>query len=226
MRYNRNGEAIYTKQEAAQIIVNGAKLFKKNLCDNDLLFIGIRNFDINCYKVGFRSWCYLHFTGVSTSLKAQKFYEKAINNTLSADEFEFVNKFTTFKKLSVLTQAMSIQYQATSIGSFTNQGIFIKADVGVGNTTYAMTMGQTKSSNYYPIGLLQGDIRKFIYGRNEIVTVLSKSYREKKFNNITYKSKSVNVEKRHFPEDIRKLVTDEALLQIKPNIDLSKKAEG
>ncbi|MCC8173912.1 MAG: hypothetical protein LIO65_05915 [Odoribacter sp.] len=86
-------------------------------------------------------------------------------------------------------------------------------------------MGQTKSGNYYPIGLLQGDIRKFIYGRNEIVAVLSKGYREKKFDNITYKSKSVNVEKRHFPQDIRKFVTDEALLQIKSNMDLSKKSD-
>ncbi|MCC8098119.1 MAG: PBECR4 domain-containing protein, partial [Eubacterium sp.] len=80
----------YTKSEAIKVIIQGAKLYKANLENRELLFLcKSPSKNVSYYKVDFNNWNYLHFTGVETSLKAAVFYKKALNNTLKASDFKY-----------------------------------------------------------------------------------------------------------------------------------------
>ncbi|MCD8238396.1 MAG: PBECR4 domain-containing protein, partial [Clostridiales bacterium] len=138
MLYDKYGNIVYTKKDAVKIIIDNSKLFRDNLENKSLLFLCKNKTNINYYKVDFHSWNYLHFTGVLTKLKAIQFYRKALNNRLTEDDFVIKNEFTTFKKYEILPAAMNIAKNAIMVGDFGNQGIRIKADIGVGNISYCV----------------------------------------------------------------------------------------
>ncbi|MCD8239060.1 MAG: hypothetical protein LUC92_06990 [Clostridiales bacterium] len=78
-----------------------------------------------------------------------------------------------------------------------------------------------KAGNYscYPKGIIKDDIRVATYNASPIIATLSKEVTEELFNKITYKSKNINTEKLHFPKDLVGLISEEALLKLKPNIN-------
>lgn len=215
----------YTKQQALKIIIDNAKIYDKQLKNIDLLFLYKVGSDINSCMVTFLDSNYLHFTGVITELKAKAFYKKACSNTLTVNNFDFKDEFTTFKKYDILSSALNIAYNAKTIGKFTNKGIKIKADAGVGNVKYTMTIGTQNGNIFYPKGVIDEDTRDVTYNSSPIVSIFSKKIQDKKFDTITYKSKNINIDKLHFPKEIKELLTEKAMLELKPsikNIELKK----
>ncbi|MCD8090136.1 MAG: PBECR4 domain-containing protein [Clostridiales bacterium] len=226
MMYDKNGNVIYTKRDALKIIIDNSKLFRDNLENKELLFLCKNKKKIIYYRVNFHAWNYLHFTGVFTPLKPVVFYNRALNNTLMESEFNFKDRFTTFKKYEILPAALNIHKNARMIGDYGNQGIKIKADMGVGNVNYVMTLDKADDVSCYPKGIVRDDVRVVTNNTSPIFAILTKNIRDELFEKLTYKSKSINTENIHLPKELTRIISNEALLQIKPNIDLSKKAEG
>ncbi|MCD8216132.1 MAG: PBECR4 domain-containing protein [Clostridiales bacterium] len=217
---------LYSKDEALKVIVESANLYKINLENKELLFIYKNKTNVEYYRVSFKKSNFFHFAGIKSKLKAVTFYNKACRHKISTHDFELIDKFTSSKKYNVLKLAMALPYNARMIGDYGNQGILIKADLGVGNYNYVVTMGKIGDISCYPKGVMLDDIRKTTYSPSPIIATLMKDLTAEFFNEITYKSKNISTERLHFPKDLMKIITDKALLQIKPNIDLSKKAEG
>lgn len=212
--------AKYTKEQALKILVDNAKLYAQHLKNKDLLILYKVGSDINSCTITFRDYNYLHFTGVVTKLNAGDFYKRAYVNTLTVNDFDFKDEFTTFKKYDVISNAMKIAYNAKSIGQFGNQGVKIKADAGIGTVAYVMTLGQQDDNFYYPKGILKEDVRNVTYNSSPIVAIFSKKVSDKLFDIITYKSKNINIDKLHFPKNITSLLTPEALYELKPSLQI------
>ncbi|MCC8098120.1 MAG: hypothetical protein LIO44_06150, partial [Eubacterium sp.] len=129
--------------------------------------------------------------------------------------------FNTFKKFDILHIAMNIMYNARMIGVF-NYGIKINADLGVGNLLYTMAIAKRENMPYYfPMGILKGDTRNITNNTSPVIAVLSRNFlKENMFCKVTYISKNININNLHFPQELVSLITNEALLQIKPNINI------
>ncbi|MCD7778359.1 MAG: PBECR4 domain-containing protein [Clostridiales bacterium] len=218
MMYDKNGNVIYTKRDALKIIIDNSKLFRDNLENKELLFLCKNKKNIVYYRVNFHAWNYLHFTGVLTPLKPVVFYRKALNNKLTESEFNFKDKFTTFKKYEILPAALNIHTNARMIGDYGNQGIKIKADMGVGNTNYAMTLDKVDEISCYPKGIVRDDVRMVTNNTSPIFAILTKNISSKLFEKLTYKSKNINFNEIHIPKELAAVMTEEVFLQIKPSV--------
>ena len=75
---------------------------------------------LNYTEVKFRSYNFLHFTGVTLreGLNANDFYRYTLNKRLSERDFSFKNNHTTELKLKVLSTIMNIDTRARMIGNY------------------------------------------------------------------------------------------------------------
>lgn len=76
------------KQIIRKQIVDAAKIYSTELAGKSFLFI----FGNEYFEVVFKTSCFLHLTGVNTSLSATDFYKKAKSSTLSVNQFNFTNR--------------------------------------------------------------------------------------------------------------------------------------
>lgn len=80
------------KENVLALICNGAKTYKTVFLDYEYevtseAFSFQKSYIISATKSNF-----LHLTGVNTNLTAKQFFEKALNKTLSLDDFDFCKK--------------------------------------------------------------------------------------------------------------------------------------
>lgn len=120
--------AKYNKKTALQIIVNAAKEYDKKLRNKHFLIIYQENGKTKVVCVGFRDMNFLHITGVTTELSAQRFYSACVDGKLSENDFEIDHKGKVQQKLMVLPYLSELLYHNCMIGNFINSGICIKAD--------------------------------------------------------------------------------------------------
>lgn len=197
-------------------ILKSAKLYKQELLGKDILVIAKRENKLESYTIQFKDYHYKHFTGVDSKLTASTFFSKALTNRLHVDEFIAKDSFLIEKKMKVLENAMKFPYSAKMIGDFNYSGIKIEADMGAGNLQYVMAFRNNKDSSFYPVSLLEEDIRKSAQPSSPIVAILRKKKEDVLYDEITYISKKISVSKLHFPKEIKEKLSEEVYNTLKP----------
>lgn len=210
-------QKVYTKQETLKILSKSATIFHKNLENRNLFIIAKFQHNLKGYKIGFTGNNFMHFTGIESNLSPATFYHNALNGKLQYNDFDYKDDILTSMKISVLEQAMELPTTAKLIGDYIGPHIKLKADIGAGNVSYVMTCRyeETEHAVLYPVGLQKEDGRDTTT-KSPIVAIFRKNHNEKTYSEMTYKSKNINIDKLHFPKEIRALISDSAFHKLKP----------
>ena len=97
----------------SQIILS-AKEYKKYFAGKSFLYC----YQKKCFEIIFSEECFLHLTGVATTLHAYDFYRKAVSGKLELNQFYFNDKhpfFTAKKKLAALPHLHTLTHEAVII---------------------------------------------------------------------------------------------------------------
>ena len=211
-------QKIYSKKEALSIFVSAAKLYHENLENKDLLIISKCGKNIETYEVGFLNTNFQHFTGTITTLSAVAFYEAALYNRLSINDFEFKNNELTSRKIDILENAVTFPKIAKMIGVYNGPKVQLQAVIGAGNVRCVMTLRFDKNKGndwLYPVGIQKEDIRD-VTTKSPIIAILRKNSTDTVYEEITYKSKNINLNNIHIPKEYNKIIADDVLQQLKP----------
>lgn len=190
------------KSEAISIISKCAKLYKKYLDGNQLVFVfRDENNHSNYTEVKFRSYNFLHFTGVDLrkGLNANDFYRFALNNRLSERDFCFKNNHTTELKLKVLDTIMCIDTKARMIGNYIGPHLELYTEKVTGTTTACLGL-IAKGDCYIPNSVLSEDIRSIVQKPpGKIFAIFKKPINGTLYTQLTYKSQNTKITKKCLP---------------------------
>lgn len=210
---------IYTKNEALSILSKAAKLYHENLEGKDLLIVSKNGKNVEMYEVAFLNTNFQHFTGTTSSnLSASDFYDAALNGQLSISDFKFKNDDLTSMKIDILDKAVTFQNTAKMIGIYNGLRKELRADIGAGNIQYVMTFrfDESKGNDWlYPVGVQEEDIRD-VTTKSPIIAIFRKNNNDKMYDEITYKSKNISIDKLHFPKEIISKLSQAVYSELKP----------
>lgn len=209
-------QKIYSKKEALLIIMDAAKIYHNNLENKDLLIVYKNDKNMETYEVGFLNSNFQHFTGTDTNMSATKFYSAALNNRLKISDFEFKNNELTSQKIDILKNAVAFPETAKMIGIYNGPKVQLEADIGAGNVQCVMTFrhDDKKGDNWlYPVGVQKEDVRD-VTTKSPIIAILRKDSNDSIYNELTYKSKSINIDKLHIPKELKAIIATEILQQL------------
>lgn len=203
------------KTEAIKIISKCAKKYKNYLNGKQIVFVYHDKNNYSSYtEARFRSYNFLHFTGVSPrdGISANDFYRYALNNHLSEHDFSFKNNHTTELKLKVLDIIMNIDTKARMIGNYTGPHLELYTEKVTGTTTACL--GLVEKGNYYiPNSVLSEDIRSIVpRPPGKIYAIFKKPIGSALYTQLTYKSQNIKITKKCLPESLAKLI-EPALLE-------------
>lgn len=203
-----------TKKQAISIITKCAKQYRQFLENKQVAFVyRDENNHSNYTTVKFRSYNFLHFTGVSPrkGINANGFYRVALNNRLSEDDFSFKHNHTTELKLNILETIMNIDTKARMIGNYIGPHLELYTEKVTGTTTACLGLIQIKDC-YVPNSVLNEDIRSIIpKPPGKIYAIFKKNINSPVYTQITYKSQNINITKKCLPSELIKEI-DCALL--------------
>lgn len=193
------------KSEAISIISKCAKSYKKYLDGNQVAFVYRDENNHSSYaEVKFRSYNFLHFTGVNLrkGLNANDFYRFALNNRLSERDFSFKSCHTTELKLKVLDTIMSIDTKARMIGNYIGPHLELYTEKVTGTTTACL--GLTEKGNcYIPNSVLNEDIRSIVpKPPGKIYAIFKKSINSTLYTQLTYQSQNMKITKKCLPKNL------------------------
>ena len=154
----------YDKIQAIEIIVKCAKQYNHYLSGKQVVFIyRDQNNHTDYTAVKFRSYNFLHFTGVSlrNGMNANGFYRAALNHRLSENDFSFKNIHTTELKLNVLHIITNIDSKARMIGNYHGSHLELYTEKVAGTTAACLGLIQGTDC-YIPNSVLNEDIRSII----------------------------------------------------------------
>ena len=194
-----------TKKQAIKIITQCAQQYQQHLEGNQVTFVyRDKNNHSNYTSVRFRSYNFLHFTGVLTKsgMNANGFYRAALNNRLSEKDIFFKNNHTTELKLKVLDQIMNIDTTARMIGEYTGPHIELYTEKVTGTTTACL--GLIRGKNFYiPNSILSEDIRSIIpKPPGKIYAIFKKPIKSTLYTKLTYKSPHTHLTKKMIPPEL------------------------
>lgn len=203
------------KTEAVKIISKCAKLYKNNLDGNQVVFVYHDENNHSKYtEVKFRSYNFLHFTGVTlrNGLNANDFYRFALNNRLSERDFSFKNNHTTELKLKVLETIMSIDTKARMIGNYMGPHMDLYTEKVTGTTTACL--GLIEKENFYiPNSVLSEDIRSIVpKPPGKIFVIFKKNINSTLYNQLTFKSPHLKITEKCLPINLVEYI-DPSLLE-------------
>lgn len=174
------------------IIKQSAKLYEKNLLNKNILFIYLKNNNIQYYEVTFLEEHFKHLTGVHSKLNAYQFFYKAQNNRLKINDFDYKNN-TTILKIDNLIKSMSLSSYAKMIGEFKHNKVYLSLEKIAGNNNLIIGFDEGKTINY-PKTLLKGDIRDYVKKKPyRVIGILRKNTNEKKYKEINYIAKNITI---------------------------------
>lgn len=209
------------KSEAISIISKCAKSYKKYLDGNQVVFVyRDENNHSNYTEVKFRSYNFLHFTGVNlrNDLNANDFYRYALNNRLSERDFSFKNNHTTELKLKVLDTIMCIDTRARMIGNYTGPHLELYTEKVTGTTTACLGLIE-KGDCYIPNSVLSEDIRSIIpKPPGKIYAIFKKNINSTLYTQLTYKSQNMKITKKCLPKNLLERI-EPSLLEYNNNED-------
>lgn len=193
------------KKQAVSIISRCAKTYKKQLDGYQVLFIyRDANNHSEYTEVQFRSYNFLHFTGVALrpGLNATDFYRFALNSKLSENDFSFKDNHTTELKLQILHTIMNIDTRARMIGNYVGTHLELYTEKVTGTTTACLGLIR-KDSCYIPNSVLSEDIRNIVpKPPGKIYAVFKKRIGNSLYTQLTYKSKNLNITKKCIPKEL------------------------
>ena len=191
------------KKKAIKTIVEAASNYEKYLNDRSFLIVYKTERGSQFVEVVFRSWHFLHLTGLKTKMTAAQFYEACLENKLSEKDVVFDNSGKVGQKIKVLPYLHDLLYHNCMIGDFINSGIMIQADYFVGDTKLILSVGFRRESNRdVPVTLYSGDVRKLTSPTNKVLAILTRRYPETKYKELTYVSKNLNLNGLELPSDV------------------------
>lgn len=197
------------KSEAISIISNCADTYKKYLDGKQVVFVyRDENNRSNFTEVKFRSYNFLHFTGVTLrkGLTANDFYRYALNKRLSERDFSFKNNHTTELKLKVLSTIMNIDTRARMIGSYIGPHLELYTEKVTGTTTACLGLIE-KGDCYIPNSVLSEDIRSIVpKPPGKIFAIFKKPIGSTLYTQLTYKSQNINIIKKCLPKTLVDLI--------------------
>lgn len=219
------------KTELLKIITQYSKEYHKNLNNKNFIILAKSKNNIISFNIIFNSTNYLHLTGVTTPLSAQEFFDACLNNKLTLNMFApKYNSNIMNAKMNAIPHLVNIHKLARNIGDYNNLKPNLYTDKILGNVGVSLGLvypKEKKTKKYMqPNSLMSEDSR--ILSKKPflpIIAILIKDIKDKKFDTITYKSKNINIDKLHFPKEITELLTEKAMLELKPsikNIELKK----
>ncbi len=193
------------KSEAINIITTCAKTYKKYLDGYQLAFVSRDKNNHSSYtEVIFRSYNFLHFTGVNlrNGLSANDFYRYALNNRLSHKDFSFKNNHTTELKLQVLKTIVNIDTNARMIGNYIGPHIELYTEKVTGTTTACLGLIE-KNGYYIPNSVLNEDIRSIVPKPPEkIFAIFKKEIKSDLYTRLTYQSENLTIIKKCLPKNL------------------------
>lgn len=210
-------QKIYSKKEALTKMSLAAKKYESQLSGKKLLFVAKENKNLKCYEMTFMPVNFKHFTGMDSKESAINFYEALLSGQLKPANFDFKNKILTSMKLDVLEEAMSLPDSASMIGMYIGTRKELKADIGAGNVNCVMTFrfNNEETHKLYPVGVLKEDIRN-VTVKEPIVAIFRKDKDASLYDEMTYKSKNINLDKLHIPKGIKTMLTPQVYNLLKP----------
>lgn len=118
-------------------------------------------------------------------------------------------------KIKIIKSAVNLPYTARMVGDYLT-GINIHADIGAGNDNYVMCFrkGHTKDI-LFPISVTEDNIKK-VTTKSPIVAIFRKDKDASLYDEMTYKSKNINIDKLHIPKDIKAMLIPEVYQMLKP----------
>jgi hypothetical protein len=193
------------KTEAISIIIKCAKTYKNYLDGKQVVFVYRDENNRSDYtEVRFRSYNFLHFTGVSLrkGLNANDFYRYALNNRLSEKDFSFKSNHTTELKLKVLDTIMNIDTSARMIGNYIGPHLDLYTEKVTGTTTACL--GLIEKGDYcIPNSVISEDIRSIVpKPPGKIYAIFKKSIKSTLYTQLTYKSKNLTITKKCLPQSL------------------------
>lgn len=193
------------KSGAIKIISKCAKSYKKYLDGNQVVFVYLDENNHSSYaEVKFRSYNFLHFTGVNLrkGLNANDFYRFALNNRLSECDFSFKDNHTTELKLKVLDTIMCIDTRARMIGNYIGPHQELYTEKVTGTTTACLGLIE-KGDCYIPNSVLCEDIRSIIpKPPGKIFAIFKKKINSTFYTQLTYKSQNIEITKKCLPKNL------------------------
>lgn len=193
------------KHQAIDIISKCAKQYKVHLDGSQVAFVYRDENNHSDYtEVQFRSYNFLHFTGVNPrpGLNANNFYRYALNSQLSEKDFSFKSNHTTELKLQVLHTIMNIDTSARMIGNYVGSHSELYTEKITGTTTACLGLIQ-KDDYYIPNSVLREDIRTIIpKPPGKIFAIFKKKLRSPLYTQLTYTNKNILITKKCLPEKL------------------------
>jgi hypothetical protein len=138
------------KKQAINILIDGAKMYKEDFVNKNMLIIFLRTLiPIHISKPFFLPRHFLHLTGIEIKKERSSsyFYQKCLNKRLSPSEFDFKKDGTTELKLSVLLRMMKISNFSHMIGDYNKSKTNLVTDKISGTTS--ICMGFVKENAFY-----------------------------------------------------------------------------
>ena len=104
------------KGKAISIIIEAAHNYDFYLKNRTFMIVFKSGENIQNVEVTFRSWHFLHLTGLKSKLTAQKFYKACIDKRLSIRDVSFDNAGKVEQKIQVLPYLHNLLYHNCMIG--------------------------------------------------------------------------------------------------------------
>lgn len=216
----------YTRKRALQIIIATAKDYKKQLENNNFIFLykNRKTNSIEYFETIFLARHFQHLTGINyidpiTKISIRNsydFYNKCITNNISETEIAFKKDGTSQLKLEALPNLINFLHFSKMTVAYSNNRPKLNVDRFAGTTNYCL--GFKKDKKYYmPSSCLLEDIRHLGNNPSQILAVLQrhKDEPDSKYKNIRYVAKGVPLDKLSLSPELQALISLENYLQKK-----------
>lgn len=189
------------KKAAISIISQAAKVYNEQLNNKNLLIIYGAPSKPSYLETRANETNFLHLTGVVLNENINgnspdKFFQNAMDERLSEEEFRFKDNTTT-QKLNVLVQTLRVASNASMIGdyNFNPRHIRLQTDKFAGSVSSCLGLFKPdESSRYYvPNSVLESDIRDEVFVAERILAIVSKKINEKEYNKIEKVAKKIDI---------------------------------
>lgn len=198
------------KEMAIKIIVDCAKDYHTHLENRNLLFLFGSSNKSEFFEASFLPRHFLHLTGAQIDKShfsgSSDFYEKALKNNISPNDFSLSVNGTTEKKLLILPQLMKIYRSAKMVGTYNSIKSELYTEKLAGNVTACL--GFVFDEGYYiPNTALKEDIRDITYKpQQRILAIFRKPITAIKYQELCYTAKGVNIDTLVLPRSMKGLL--------------------
>lgn len=194
-----------SKEDIIKVVVESARLYKKNLQDKTLLFVLMdKRKNISFEEVSFRKNNFLHLTGLKINkkdLSAEQFFNFCIDGRLSGKDFSVPEGGTTVLKLQILPYLLTKNLNANSFGDFGGNGFRLYTEKLAGGVKGCIGFVKAEETlEWVPNTLLNEDIRKISKNGKRVIATYRKQREEEKYTEMVYCAKKIDWEQLCFPE--------------------------